>query len=122
MTTERFAAAYGVDAVQIRQNHAGNTARLTEGIHFLKVEGREFKALKTESLWATQFHKRSLSLILWTERGARRQATGRSPSLTQCDAASHTYANRAEIRVCVAFCILEYVISACTIEDSTGAK
>jgi hypothetical protein len=74
MTTEMLAQAFGTDEARIRQNFANNKTRFTDGVHFFKVKGAELKALKTESLLATQFDKRAPALLLWTEKGAARHA------------------------------------------------
>lgn len=78
VTTELLAQLYGTDSVRIQQNYTRNTGRFVEGKHFFKVTGEELKkfvtSLKIVANSPIEVSNKTRSLILWTERGAARQA------------------------------------------------
>ncbi|MGV8004328.1 ORF6N domain-containing protein [Photorhabdus temperata subsp. temperata] len=81
ITTELLAELYTTDVVRIRQNHARNADRFSEGKHFFILKGKELQELKNRVSLSYSVEsdiqlvgKRARSLTLWTERGAARHA------------------------------------------------
>ncbi|EJT9959601.1 ORF6N domain-containing protein [Escherichia coli] len=83
ITTELLAQLYGAGVKNIQNNYARNAERFIEGKHFFKVAGDALKNLRVAlnysqnlqpSLRGLQISPKARSLILWTERGAARNA------------------------------------------------
>ncbi|MGL9751887.1 MAG: ORF6N domain-containing protein [Symbiopectobacterium sp.] len=76
ITTELLAQLYGIEAIRIQQNYMRNAERFIECKHFYKLKTTKLRELKhrlslSESV---KIAPNVRSLILWTERGAARQA------------------------------------------------
>lgn len=81
VTTETLAEMYGVKPTNIRTNFSDNQSRFDEGVHYYKLTGEDLRAFK--ELYKSDDVSRADSvgvsprvntLLLWTERGAARNA------------------------------------------------
>lgn len=69
LTTRQLAEAYGADTKTIQYNFRYNKERYVLGKHYIEIEGKELRELKTRN----EFHstlKYAKSAYLWTEKGA----------------------------------------------------
>ncbi|EMV9078890.1 ORF6N domain-containing protein [Escherichia coli] len=72
VTTETLAAGYGTTPIRIQQNYIRNEDRFVEGKHFFKISGDELKSFRLS--FSESVNKHTISLVLWTERGAARMS------------------------------------------------
>ena len=75
ITTEFLAGMYGVQTQNIHDNFRKNQDRFVPGKHFIKLEGKELKALRDyPESFRSVIPARTRHLVLWTARGSARHA------------------------------------------------
>lgn len=73
-TSKQLAQFYGCLEKNLSVNFDNHRSRFEEGKHFVKLQGDELRAFKSQPNIVGLVAKHSAHLILWTDRGAARHA------------------------------------------------
>jgi len=75
ITTAMLAVGYETDEGNIRKNLSSNQDRFEEGKHYFLLTGSDLKEFKDRVTPGYSVGKRAKSVTLWTEKGAKGQAS-----------------------------------------------